>query len=226
MHSRTSSLVLILANLLPIGGVVWFGWSALEVLLLYWTESVAIGVINVLRMASIESDNLFAGYVAPDGEARSSALLQTAGALLPMNGIKAFVIPFFMIHYGMFCFGHISIVTSIFAVSGTTPGSFGALPGASDTGFWIVVAAIFFSHLFSYFVNFIGKGEYRRTGLMTLMMRPYGRIMAMHITVVVGAGLTMVLADPLPMLVVLVVMKTAIDLKMHNGERSRFAVET
>ena len=55
---------------------------------------------------------------------------------------------------------------------------------------------------------------------MILMMRPYGRIIVLHITIILGAFLTMALGDPLWLLVVLVVLKSLVDLAMHGQERN------
>jgi hypothetical protein len=228
MNLKPSSLVLIAANLLPIGGVLWFDWSVFEILLLYWTESVIIGVINVLRMLASQSTNMLAGFTRMHGRApeAATAALNSAGSQLPRRGIKTFLIPFFAIHYGVFCYGHLSAVVGIFSDKSLHGGLLGAVPPLSDFAFWALVASIFASHLFSFFANFIGKGEYKRTGAATLMQRPYGRIVVMHITVIVGAGLVMWLNNPLPMLVVLVAAKTILDLNLHNRERQRFAIET
>ena len=51
MTNRASSLVLILANLIPLAGV-----------LLYWAESVVIGLVNVFKMVFCQSDNVLKGY--------------------------------------------------------------------------------------------------------------------------------------------------------------------
>ena len=50
MSKSSSLLVLIAANFIPLFGVALFDWDVLEILLLYWTESVIIGALNVLRM--------------------------------------------------------------------------------------------------------------------------------------------------------------------------------
>jgi hypothetical protein len=51
------------------------------------------------------------------------------------------------------------------------------------------------------------------------MQRPYGRIVAMHIAIVLGAGFVMWLGSPLPILMILIVAKTTMDLKLHHKER-------
>lgn len=40
---RVLALPLALANLLPILGIVWFGWDAFVLLSLYWLETAVLG---------------------------------------------------------------------------------------------------------------------------------------------------------------------------------------
>ena len=93
MTQRPSSRVLILANLIPLAGVLLFRWDILAILLLYWTESVIIGVINVFKMIFCETDNILHGV-----------LPQLAGQRVPEELIKSTprisvsVFKFFLIH--------------------------------------------------------------------------------------------------------------------------------
>ena len=217
MNIARSSLLLVLVNLLPVVGVVWLDWSVLEIMLLYWTESVIIGAVNVLRMLSSRSLSRLHISLTNVGNADE----RSSGRASSRLSLKLFLIPFFAMHFGMFCFGHLMAILFIF--SGDTDRiSLDVLPPASDTLFWLAAAAILLSHLFSYVVNFIGKGEYRRVALPQLMRQPYGRIVVMHITVIVGGALIDWLESPVPMLVFLVAVKTVVDLRMHRRERRRF----
>jgi len=78
------------------------------------------------------------------------------------------------------------------------------------------------SHLFSFFRNFIAAGEYKRTHPATLMIRPYGRIVALHITIIFGGFLTLAFGSPMGLLIILMILKTAVDLAMHQSERQKF----
>jgi hypothetical protein len=71
-------------------------------------------------------------------------------------------------------------------------------------------------------LGLIAGGEYRRTHPTLLMTRPYGRIVALHITIILGAFLTMTFDSPLGLLVTLMVLKTSFDLAMHESERNKF----
>ena len=88
--------------------------------------------------------------------------------------LKFFLIPFFVVHYGMFCFGHLTAVVGIFGGGGISLRAGSALAELWQPSFWIAVVAVFASHLYSFFANFIGEGEYKRANLMLLMHRPYG----------------------------------------------------
>lgn len=218
--TRHSSVALVAANLFPLAGVLWLDWRVLDILLLYWAESVVIGGVNVMRMATCRSGGLAAAVLPgrsladlpPDAAARL--------ANVPELPFKLFLIPFFCVHYGMFCWGHLMAVVGFFGDS--APGT--AEAGLAELwrpGLWVAVAAIAASHLYSFATNYLGRGEYTRANLMLLMQRPYGRIVVMHVTILLGAGLLIVLGSPLPMLLVLIGGKIALDLKLHLGERRK-----
>jgi hypothetical protein len=45
----------------------------------------------------------------------------------------------------------------------------------------------------------------------------------MHLAIVFGAGLVMWLGSPLPMLLILIVAKTILDIRLHEKERGKLA---
>jgi len=91
-----SVIPLVLVNAIPLVGVLAHHWTVFVVLLLYWCENVVVGAFNVLRMV----------------------------CAYPQVGIawvgKLFVIPFFMVHFGMFTFVHGMFVLSLFGGGQTT----------------------------------------------------------------------------------------------------------
>lgn len=224
MTLRPSAIVLFGVNLIPIVGVVLFDWRVYDILILYWVENLVIGVVNVLRMAVCKDGIGLHGFQP----VIDAAPVEHKRAFRRINkGARFFMIPFFILHYGMFCFGHLSAIQAIF---GDYEGHrslqdiFFGMPisEAVASPLWIGIAAITISHLFSFFSNFIGAGEYQRTSLAQLMQRPYGRVIALHIAIIAGGALVQFLGAPVIMLIVLVVVKTAMDLKLHSNERRTF----
>jgi len=198
-----SVIALLLANLVPVAGVFFFGWEIFPLMFLFWSENVIIGVINVLKMltANPESPISWAG--------------------------KLFVIPFFCVHYGMFTFIHGVFVIGLFGggfqpgAGFPTPETFWRIAQENYLGWAILGLAI--SRGISFATNYLGKGEYRRASLQQLMQQPYGRIVVLHLTILFGGFLMMALHSPVWGLLLLVVLKVALDLRGHFAERRKFA---
>src|SRR5262249_30589474 len=118
---------------------------------------------------------------------------------------------FFLIHYGMFWFVHGIFV---FALPSFFPGSSAGcieplaapavlppgLPtdvaagcGASPFGQINVTSvliggvALFLSHGYSFFRDYLGRGENLRTSAAAQMGAPYGRVVVLHLTILLGA---------------------------------------
>jgi hypothetical protein len=53
------------------------------------------------------------------------------------------------------------------------------------------------------------------------MFSPYPRIVVLHLAILFGAFLAAVLGNPTPILVILVLGKTAMELMLARGNRSR-----
>lgn len=192
----TPSLVaLVLANLWPLVGVVFFGWTTFSVLLLFWLENVIVGCINVGRM-----------WKAADSE-----------------GGKWSVIPFFIVHYGMFTAVHGVFVIAIFAgdpgEAGLTPDLVTRMVGGAGIG--PAALALAASHGYSFVMNYLRGGEYQTAKLKRLMFQPYTRVVVLHVTIIFGGFLIVSQGQPVAALALLVVLKTAIDGVAHLLERRR-----
>jgi hypothetical protein len=188
-----SSLALILANLMPVAGTVFLGWKLSDVMVLYWAESAVIGFFNVCKIAVI---------------GRWAAL--AAG-------------PFFVGHFGGFMAVHFLFIYSIFVEgpqSGMSSGGDLGTVVQLFIGLWPAVAALFFSHAFSFFANFLGRYEYRGRTVKKQMSEPYSRIIFMHLVLIFGGGLTMFLGEPAPVILLVIGLKVYFDVKAHLKERA------
>ena len=229
---RPSSWVLIAVNLGLVIGVIAWDWQVFDIVFLYWVENLVIGAINVLKMiAASPGDDSLASLVDGVNTDSNSEQIRRLRAGIAKSGIgnfgnvfKLFLIPFFIIHYGIFCFGHGSFIFSMFSDGSMNNGTRGSAVAMEllTGGMMLAIGLLASSHLFSFFRNFLGGDEYKRTHAAALMMRPYGRIVALHITIIFGAFLTMAFGSPLGLLVILIVLKTLVDLAMHQSERAKF----
>jgi len=214
---RPSGWVLLVVNLGILVGVLRFDWSVFEIVFLYWAENVIIGVINVFRML------LASPLPIPKEIPRDQIPPKAKGALWAVNiGAKLFMVPFFCVHYGMFTMVHGAFVFDLFNKENSHGMDYWkSIPEFMTTALAMSLAALAISHLYSFFTNYIGRGEWRTATVGEMMARPYGRIIVLHITIIFGGMLAMALGSPVGLLLVLVLLKTITDLAMHEREREK-----
>ena len=186
---KTSGVVLVLANLIPLVGVFAWGWSVFDVVLVYWLENLVIGVLNGVKILCLTNEK--------DGVFQIE---------------KLFFTPFFLVHYGIFSFVHGKFVFSLLG-EGERMSHIPQLIASGGLG--MAFASLVVSHVFSFFTNFIGGGEYRRNEVSKQMFAPYGRVAVLHIAILFGAFVIQVMNTPLFLLVLLIGGKIALDLKLH-----------
>jgi hypothetical protein len=207
-------LALLIANAIPLFGVLFLGWDAFSIVLLYWAENLVIGFYNVLKIALVKVEH-------------------------PSQHLgKLFFIPFFILHFGGFTAGHGFFVLALFKKEGGE-----VLSGMSWPGFLVFLEllikvisqvyslipldlkyaflALFFSHGVSFVTNYLMKKEYTKEKVNSLMGRPYARIFVLHVAIIFGGFLTMALNLPAAILFVLVILKTVLDVTLHLREHKK-----
>ena len=198
-------LALVIANLIPVLGVLFLNWDVASIVVLYWAENLIVGGYTILKM-------LATGGI---------------GAL--------FLVLFFCVHYGMFCAIHGVFVLELtqFAGEESTEIARGTWPGplslvqmffnlarqvidAAPEEFLWACLALLLSHGISFVLIFLGQQEYRQTTVNRLMQAPYKRITVLHVAVIAGGFLVVKLGSPLGLLLALVALKIAMDIMLHN----------
>ena len=199
-------VALLVANAIPLIGVLFLGWNVWTILTIYWLENGVVGIFNILKMARAEGPE-------PTGRA---ATLYNGRPVASTAGAKATLIPFFIVHYGIFW-----VVHGIFVL--TLP-QFQAFGGESagirsdPVAILLVLIGLFISHAVSFRSNYIGRGEYLRTSVSEQMNAPYGRLIVLHLTIIVGGLAIATTGAPSAAVLILVLLKTALDLGLHLAE--------
>ena len=181
-------LLLIALNLVPLAGVLAWGWKSFDLIFLYWMENLIIGAFTVLRM-----------LIRPYGHALE--------LVFPL-----FLVPFFCVHYGMFCMGHGVFVVSLFGQTAT--GQDGLLTATltvlASPYMLAAIAALTLIQVADWIrdVRLRGLGA---DGVKDLMVAPYRRIFVLHITIIAGGFALTALDEPVAGLIILVAVKTASD---------------
>jgi hypothetical protein len=208
--SRLPVPALIAVNLLPLIGVIWLGWDASVIVLLYWTENLIIGGFNVLRILLVPVEH-------------PALHLQ-----------KLFAIPFFCVHFGGFCAVHGLFLIAFFRIGGGMEASFkvpewpgplvflGLLFSVAATlwenlpeGMELLLICLTLSHGISFVHNVVIGKEYASMTVSQLMTRPYRRIVLLHVAIIGGGIPIMMLGSPAPLLLLLVFLKIVMDVWLH-----------
>jgi len=200
---KLSLIVLIAANLVPLVGVFAYGWNASVLVFLYWMENLIVGSFNILRIATAKPEEQGGGHA-----------------------LKLFLIPFFCIHFGIFCAVHGSFLVSIVGIppqlEGVVPADIGIsslfLPSLATSiakaltrlpQNWVswTVLALVVSHGFAFIQGFILGHEFEHTSPAKVMFSPYIRIVILHIAILATGMAVHSLGSPAVLLAIIVVLK-------------------
>lgn len=184
---------LIAANVVPLVGAVFFGWSLFEIVVIYWLENAVIGIYNLLRMATARGG---------------------AESILARLGTMAF----FSFHYGLFWAVHGFFVFELFA--GDAFGVALGRTGLSAGNVLVALASLTVSHGASFVLNYLGAGERMDATVSSLMAQPYTRVVILHLTILGGGFAAMLLGSPLWAVVIMIVLKIGVDVAAHVNEHA------
>jgi hypothetical protein len=199
------AIVAIAINLVPIVGVLFWGWSAFALIFLYWLENLVIGVRTLASMA---------------------ANATVSGA----KGVGVlFYGPFFCVHYGMFCFVHGTFVVALFGGGMAGDSAFDLFNTArvlfdKEPNLAVGFASIVFWQILQ-FGRFLIGGEVAKLEAQALMFAPYPRIVVLHLAIIFGGFLLQMLNEPIAGLLVLALLKTAFDVAEALGTMPDFVAK-
>lgn len=239
-HASPVAVVLLIgANLVPLVGVALLGWDLATLVAIYWAENGVVGIFAIGRIATA------AGFGPADTRSGPPARIVPNGsrqpppppntALPPFGPAtmaraaavgRIVMIPFFIIHYGMFWAVHGVFVWFVLpglfeTMGGGTVGLGGATAGPDPAVVVAAACALLVSHGASFVLNWFGGGEHRSSSAVNEMQAPYVRVVILHLTILLGAFAVAIAGAPVGALLVMVVLKTGVDLAAHLAERRR-----
>lgn len=184
-------------------GVVVFGWPTFTVMALYWLENVIIGGFTLLR--------IFA-----------------AGARTERYGESLFTGAFFTVHYGLFCLVHGIFVATLFGDFRAAHGLFDPVllmigrVGGDRLGM-LVIAAMAVAAAFDALRAWGQMRVERASVIREIMGEPYGRIVVLHVVLIVGGVAMQSVQAPAIASLLLVAVKLIHDMAIIGGRLPTFA---
>jgi hypothetical protein len=190
-------------DLLPLWAILQFGWGATPLVALYWLENLVIGLFAAARMAGAGVTQLARG--------------EAAGAA------AFFLVPFFCVHYGAFCWGHGIFIATFADQTLGLPSPQGLIAWALGTGphmLWFL-GAILAANLVFFLTDFIARGDITRTKLDAEMTAPYGRIVTLHVAIILGAMFAFGTDEPLLGVFLLILIRVAFGIVLAVRRRMK-----
>lgn len=202
-----AAAILIPSNLIPLAGILFWGWDTFVLLCLYCLETAVIGFWTIARIATMTRDR---GSVAGRGIAGTLAL---AG--------------FFTVHAGLFMTVHMAFLYVLFAGPWT-----GRVHDARDfirlivigKDLWIPLLALFVGQGALFINDAVNRFVFAKAPLTNadtgeIMGGFYKRIVIMHIAIMGGAFIAQAIGTAAP-LIVLVLLKIAIEIRFQMKARN------
>lgn len=199
MRLKSSEIILIIVNFIPIAGIAFFGWKVFDLFFLYWLESTILGFFGIIKMILIGIHH---------GDKWKYGLF--------------FTVPFFLIHYSGFMLAHLIFVVIVFNGQGSSLSlsyrEIGVILKETFTTTLIAFIFMFASHTFSFGKNFLKKREYLNITPRQYMPMPYGRIVVMHLSVFLAFFASLFLKIPALAPILIIGAKIVTDLRAHRRE--------
>ena len=189
-RSDSSVLLLVASNLVALAIAYGTGMGLRNLMLIYWIQSVIIGVCTVVRilsLASFSTDN----FSMNDRPVEASAATKRQVAM------------FFVLHFGIFHAVYLMFV------------AFGAHRGGelgSPLGYLACALIFAANHGYSLRHN-LQRDAQGRPNIGTLLFLPYARIVPMHATILLGGAFAGTAA-----FFIFGLLKTLADVAMHVVE--------
>lgn len=191
-HKLTLPLILI-ANVIPLIGVLFINWNLAQIVILYWIENIIIGLWNIPRI-----------LLAKKSPIKSNIILSI----------------FFTIHYSIFCMVHGAFILHLL---GKADPSITTELSASlqliTSGVIIGAITMFFSIGWHFIQTHIQTGEYKNWKNSQAMFHPYPHILIIHIAIIITGIITHLLGSPIALLILLITGKTLLEYRTKKTKQ-------
>jgi hypothetical protein len=190
---------LTIVNLLSIVLAVYEQWSLFTPLFIYIIQSLTLGLINFLRIISLKEFST-KGFSISGGR-----------AILPNEQTKWYTAKFFLLHYGGFHAFYIFFLIMFMGENET-------IANLVDWR-WVFFTSLFFvlNHAWSFYLE--RQQAPVKLNIGNLMFYPYARVVPMHLTILIGLGITGGQVTTFA-LIFFMILKTFADLLTHILEKN------
>ncbi len=194
-----STAFLIGMNLIPILGILFFGWRVEILVFLYWIENAFVGILNIYKTKKAE------GPFPSDIKNADSTDKQKSPIKKKASNLMGFIYFMFVSVHGLFVI------------------LFFGFPYNSPVEVIIAISLLVSPHLFSLFYHFIYHKEYKRISYQECLMAPISRMMILHLVIFsYGFYVMEYQSKSITPIIIMVILKTILDVWKHMTSHLRF----
>ena len=213
---QPATLTLVAINLVPLIGILVWGWDAFVLLMLYWMETAIIAFWSMVRLATLPGEAV--GDLTFGAEKRTIS--------------RPALIAVFTANAAGFMAVHLLLLWVMFAGDWSR-----RIHSVRDfiqqmvvaTGLWLPLLLLFIGHGLVLLFEAIGPGLSRMWGSGSrhpawpparepqgeaILLGLYVRIFIMQLTIIVGAWFALVIGSVAPF-IILIIIKTVFDVSYH-----------
>lgn len=188
-----TAIATVLGNLVPVFGVWLFDWEVFNVVFLYWLEAVVMAVFMVLKTALF----VLLYYEDDPGGVPKEPLRARVGPCLILASVFAcgYGIPLFIYRHFLF---------ELFPRNDS----------AWSPVMVVALAALFAEYCFFFLYDYVGKRKYLATDPPSLTLQISSRMTVLQSAIILGTVLLDAFSLPTGFLIVLICLKTGLDLRL------------
>lgn len=200
-----SVLGLLASNIVVIIWALIENWDLSFLMLVYWTQSVIIGVFWFFTIVTYK--NAYRKYTEDPFELPDK-----------LNEISRLELGlFFLMHFGCFHFVYFIFLLAPARLE----------QKAFEFPLWpfVIFTGLFFINQLIWSINFAGKSEHKPANISKLMGFPYARVIPIHLAIILGCWASDKGFNPRFTLLIFLTLKTVVDVFMHMQQKKGFADE-
>ncbi|MEK7447709.1 MAG: DUF6498-containing protein [Patescibacteria group bacterium] len=203
-----SSAILLAVNAIPVYGVLFLGWDIFTIMMIFWIETVVIGIVNIPKILMVPdvSKNI------PEDASEDYKKFASA----PRSVVLVLYILIFPCL--MFIFYILIHLINAGELSETRDTNVDLSLGIPLNQLAFFVASFFISHLSSFYLNFYRKKEYLKTYPYSQMWGPVLRIFPFWFAIFISMAFFNKAGG---LVLVVIILKIIFDLGMHIYEHTK-----
>ncbi len=226
LPKQTAYFTIIIANIIPIFGIIYWGWTPFYVFWLFWLETLIVSVFNAVKIIMCRGDEM--------DEKLQKGNLQFSK--IHVNQLSHWRKAFSYLLIRIFIFAFYSLFIIVFlGFMGNSPENSvknAQVLAFANTTFNYALLAFFCNQLVQFFAEFILNENYKKTHPSDFSSIFDGRQMVLHIAIVLGVMISqfIVKADTqnttsmVIVVVVFAIIKTLYDIWAYRGIKNLFVV--